>query len=169
MICSATNKEFSATTVIFADLLKIITCDILIYNRGDAILILGKKLLLESAERKTTYMLPCTRVLSVPSFLKERGMMSRQQRLIYLPLVGTILLCLLVCVFLAAWKRFSKPDPSITIIKHSVDTPSDDALKYWTADKMRNAKAAPLPNVNTLDRGKKHPRRPPHASSPHDA
>ncbi len=96
-------------------------------------------------------------------------MMSRQQKLIRLPLVGTILLCLLVGVYLVAWKRFSKPTPSATIIKHSVETPSDDALKYWTADKMRNAKADPLPNVNALDRGKQHPRRPPHPSSPHQA
>ncbi len=109
------------------------------------------------------------RVLPVPSFLKERGMMSRQQRLIYLPLVGTTLLCLLVGVYLLAWKRFSKATPSATIIKHAVDSSSDDALKYWTADRMRNAKAAPLPNVNALERGKQDPRRPPHASSPHDA
>ena len=96
-------------------------------------------------------------------------MMSRQQKLIYLPLVGTILLCLLVGVYVLAWKRFSKPAPSATIIKHAVETPSDDTLKYWTADKMRNAKAAPLPNVNALDRGKQHPRRPPHPSGPHQA
>jgi len=51
----------------------------------------------------------------------------------------------------------------------SVETPADDALKYWTADKMRNAKAAPLPNVNTLERGKQHPRRPTHSSDPHQA
>ena len=109
-------------------------------------------------------MIPCTRVLSVPSFLKERAMMSRQQRLIQLPLVVTILLCLLVgvyLVYLVAWKRFSKPAPSATIIKHSVHTHSDDALKYWTADKMRTAKAANLPNVTALHRGKRHPRRPP--------
>jgi len=96
-------------------------------------------------------------------------MMSRQQRLNHLPLVGTILLCLLVGVYLVIWKRFSKQAPSATIVKHSVETPADDALKYWTADKMRNAKAAPLPNVNTLERGKQHPRRPTHSSDPHQA
>ena len=96
-------------------------------------------------------------------------MMSRQQKLIRLPLVGTILLCLLVGVYLVAWKRFSKPAPSATIIKHAVETPSDDALKYWTADKMRSAKAAPLPQVNDLERGKQHPRRPPRSSGPHQA
>jgi hypothetical protein len=93
-------------------------------------------------------------------------MMSRQQRLIYLPLLSTILLCLLVGVYLLAWKRTSKSTPSTTIVKHSVETPSDDALKYWTADKMRQAKAAPLPQVKALDRGKRHPRRPPNPSRP---
>jgi hypothetical protein len=114
-------------------------------------------------------MIPCTRVLPVSSFLKERAMMSRQQKLIYLPLVGTILLCLLVGVYLAAWKRRSKSTPSDKIIKHAVETPADEALKYWTADRMRSAKAAPLPNVNALDRGKRHPRRPAHPSRPQDA
>jgi hypothetical protein len=104
-------------------------------------------------------MIPCTGVLSV-GFLKERGMMSRQQKLIYLPLVGTIFLCLLVGVYLMAWKRNSKQQPPATIIKHPVDTPADDTLKYWTADKMRKAEAAKMPNVDALDRGKKRPRRP---------
>ena len=98
--------------------------------------------------------------------------MLRQQRLIQLPLVGTLLLCLFVGAYLVVRKRFSKPDPS-RIVKHSVDTSSDDALKYWTANKMRNAKAVDLPNVNDLKRGKQHPRRPPqrppHASRPPDA
>ena len=95
--------------------------------------------------------------------------MSRQQRLIYLPLLGTTILCLLVGVYLVVWKRFSKSTPSNTIMKHSVEAPADDALKYWTADRMRNAKAAPLPNVNVLERGKHSPRRPPRPSRPQDA
>jgi len=95
--------------------------------------------------------------------------MSQQQRIIYLPLVGTILLCLLVGVYLAAWKRFSKSTPSNKITKHKVKTPPDEALKYWTADKMRNAKAAPLPNANNLDREKQDPQRPPRPSRPQDA
>src|SRR5260221_1397026 len=114
-------------------------------------------------------MIPCTRVLPVPSFLKERTMMLQQQNLIRLPLVGTILLCVLVGVYLFAWKRFSKPAPSATIVKHEVETPADETLKYWTADKMRNAKAAPLPDVKALDRGKQHPRRPLHRSGPQQA
>ncbi|MDQ6662170.1 MAG: hypothetical protein M3Z24_14545 [Chloroflexota bacterium] len=92
--------------------------------------------------------------------------MSRQQRLIYLPLVGPTLLCLLVGVCLAAWKRFSRPDPSARVVKHSVETPPDDALKYWTEDKMRNARPVKLPNVNTLSRGKQQPRHPPNSSNP---
>ena len=95
--------------------------------------------------------------------------MSQQQRLIYLPLVGTILLCLLVGVYLAAWKRFSKSTPSNKVTKHTVKTPPDEALKYWTADRMRNAKAAPLPRVNTLDREKQDPQNPPRPSRPQDA
>jgi hypothetical protein len=94
--------------------------------------------------------------------------MTRKQKLIYLPMVGTILLCLLVGVCLAAWKRLSKPEPSATIVKHKVNAPSEDALKYWTANRMRDAKAAPLPNVSTLDRAKQDPRRPPRASRPRD-
>jgi hypothetical protein len=93
--------------------------------------------------------------------MKERGMMSRQQRLIQLPLVGTILLCLLGGLYLVAWKRFSKPGPPVKISKHSVDTHSDDTLTYWTADKMRNAKPANLPNVTALEREEQQRRRPP--------
>jgi hypothetical protein len=96
-------------------------------------------------------------------------MISRQQKLIFLPLVGTILLCLLVGVYLAAWKRFSKSPSSDKIIKHTVETPADDALAYWTADKKRNAKATPLPDVNALKRGKRPARRPARPSRPQDA
>jgi len=95
--------------------------------------------------------------------------MSRQQRLIYLPLVGTILLCLLVGMYLVASKRFSKPARAARIIKHGVETPAEEALTYWTADKMSHAKAAPLPQVKAVDRGKRHPRRPPDPSGPQQA
>jgi len=83
--------------------------------------------------------------------------MSQQQRLIYLPLLGTIILCLLVGVYLAASKRFSKSTPSNKVTKHKVKTPPDEALKYWTSDRMRNARAAPLPGVNNLDQEKQNP------------
>ena len=92
------------------------------------------------------------------------SVMSQQQRLIYLPLISTIILCILVGVYLAASKR-SKSTSTSKVKKHRVETPPEDALKYWTADRMRNAKAAPLPKVNTLDREKQDPR----PSLPQDA
>ncbi|HVB75490.1 MAG TPA: hypothetical protein VNE38_18240 [Ktedonobacteraceae bacterium] len=87
--------------------------------------------------------------------------MLQQKRLIQLPLVGTLLLCLLAGLYLFAWKRLSKPEPPATIIQHPVETPAGEALKYWTADKMRAAKPTPLPNVKALNRVKWRPRRPP--------
>jgi hypothetical protein len=108
------------------------------------------------------------RVLPVASSLKERIIMSRQLRLIFLPLVGTIVVSLLVGIYLAAGKRRSKSDP-VKIIKHSVETPAEDALKYWTADKKRGAKPAPMPNVTALSRKKRQSHQPPDASSSPDA
>jgi hypothetical protein len=124
----------------------------------------GKKLLLASTERKTTCILH-TRLIS-RSLMKERSTMPRHPKLIQLSLVGTVLLGLLIGVYLVALRRFPKPDPSHTIIKHSVDTHPDEVLKYWTADRMRNAKPVDLPNVTALDREKQHPRRPAHTSGP---
>src|SRR5258708_4294876 len=114
-------------------------------------------------------MIPCTRVLPVPSFLKERTTMLQQQRLIRLRVGARVLFCLLVGGPLFAGRRFSNPALSATFINPRVETPADDALKYWTADKMRDAKPAPLPNVDTPDRGKRRSRRPPQRSSPHQA
>lgn len=85
--------------------------------------------------------------------------MSRQQRLIYLPLIGTTLLGLLVGVYLVVWKRFSKSPSSTKVTKHSVEAPSEDVLSYWTTDKMRQAEATPLPKTNALKREKRSPRR----------
>ena len=93
--------------------------------------------------------------------------MSQRYRFIQLSLVGTTLLCLLVGVYLLAWKRISKKKRSSTIVKHKVGKKADDTLKYWTADKMRNAKATNMPNVDALDQEKQHPRSSP--SDPHQA
>lgn len=93
-------------------------------------------------------------------------MMSSQLRLIQLPLVGVILLGLLVGIYMVIRKRFAKPGSSRRIIKHSVDTHSDDALNYWTADKMRDAKPVDLPKVDVLDPEKRRSRR---TSDPHQA
>jgi len=94
-------------------------------------------------------------------------MMSRQQNRLPLALVGIVLLGLLAGVYLFVGKRSSKADPAI--IKHPVDTSPEDALKYWTADRMRNAKPAELPNVDAPKRKKRQPRRPPRTSDPHNS
>ncbi|MEO7022151.1 MAG: hypothetical protein ABI234_18525 [Ktedonobacteraceae bacterium] len=82
--------------------------------------------------------------------------MSQYKRLIQLPLVGMILLCLLATMFFAAKKRSTKPDPE----KHTVGTHPDDVRKYWTNDRMRKAKPAPMPSTDDLKPGKERPRHP---------
>jgi hypothetical protein len=89
--------------------------------------------------------------------------MSRQYRRTTLPLLGALLFCLLVGVYLLACKRFAKADPSPPVVKHQVKTSPADALKYWTGDKMRKAKAARLPHIDARQR-EEHP---PHPSDPH--
>jgi hypothetical protein len=88
--------------------------------------------------------------------MKERSMMSQQQRLVQLSLVGTALLSLLIGVYFFASRRFSKRGSARKIIKHTVDKNPEDALKYWTADKMRDAKPAPMPNVEVHEQEKQH-------------
>lgn len=83
--------------------------------------------------------------------------MMSKQRIIYIPFVGTLILTLFVVLFLATRKRISKSTSSKKVAKHKVETPPDEALKYWTTDSMRNAKAVPLPEVNNLDREKQGP------------
>ena len=85
-------------------------------------------------------------------------MISQQQRFIFIPFVGILILSLFVVLFLATRRRLPKPTASKKITKHKVETPPDEALKYWTADKMKKAKAAPLPQVNNIDQEKQSPR-----------
>jgi hypothetical protein len=87
--------------------------------------------------------------------MKERGMMLQKQSLIQLALPAMVLLGLLVGVYLIAWRRFAKPAPMPTIVKHSVNASPDDALKYWTVDKMRAAKPVDLPSVKAIKPKKK--------------
>ncbi len=82
--------------------------------------------------------------------------MSQQQRPIYSPLVGATLLSLLIGMFLFAWRRLRKSTPSTEVTKHSIETSSEDTLTYWTKEKMRDAKAMPLPQSNALGRKKHH-------------
>ena len=82
----------------------------------------------------------------------------QQQRFIYIPLIGIFIMSLSIGLFLATRKRKSKSTSSKKITKHKVETSPDEALKHWTADKMSNAKAVPLPEANNLKRGNKEPR-----------
>ncbi len=84
--------------------------------------------------------------------------MITRQRLIYIPILGSIVLSLFGVLFLARRKRSSKSTPAKKVAKHRVETAPDEALQYWTADRMSNAKAAPLPEVKNLNRGKQDPR-----------
>jgi hypothetical protein len=95
--------------------------------------------------------------------------MSQPHRSIKLSSVGIILLGLFASIYLIIRKLFTKSDAANVIKHHTVDTPADDALTYWTADKMRHAKSADLPKVDTLDEGKPHLRRPPQTPHPHQA
>lgn len=78
--------------------------------------------------------------------------MAQPQRLIQLPLVGAILLSLLAGVFLTR-RWFLQSDASDKVVKHHVPTPPAEVLKYWTADKMRKARPAKLPQVDNQERG----------------
>src|SRR5581483_10833430 len=88
-------------------------------------------------------------------FQKEKSMIAQQYRRIPFPLIGAALFGLLVGVYLFAWKRKrSEKRKSATVIGHRVEKHPDDVLKHWTAEKMRDAKPAPLPKVDALERGK---------------
>lgn len=80
--------------------------------------------------------------------------MSQQRRTTYLTSVAVIFLSLLVGVFLFGRKRFSKSTPLAEVTKHTVETSPEEALAYWTADKKRDAKPAPMPVVDEPQQGK---------------
>ena len=81
--------------------------------------------------------------------------MSQQQRLIQLPLAGAILLCLLAIAFFATQKHPAKSEATGGVSKHVVKKNPDEARKYWTNDRMRAVKPAPMPHTNDLKPGKK--------------
>ena len=87
--------------------------------------------------------------------------MSQQRRTTYITSVGALLLSLLVYVFLFGRKRRAKLNSSEKVVTHSVETSPENALAYWTADKMRDAKPASLPVVD-----EQQEKRPPHSSRP---
>src|SRR5437879_3889452 len=89
--------------------------------------------------------------------MKERGIMPRQGRLIQLPLVGKVLLCLLAIVYamyLAAFGRFLYASVfpfSERIAEHPVETTADVVIQHWTVDNMLNATDADQQTSNVTD------------------
>ena len=83
--------------------------------------------------------------------------MPRKHRLIQLPLVGKILLCLLAIVYqgyliaLVSFLYTSVSTRSQTIIEHPVNTNSNIVLQHWTAENMRHAVDADLLVGNAPD------------------
>ncbi len=83
--------------------------------------------------------------------------MPRQQRLIQLPLVGRVLLCLLAgvyLVYLVALGRFLYTTvlaPADTIIEDQIATNPTLVIQHWTAASMQNAIVADQQNGNTFD------------------
>lgn len=84
--------------------------------------------------------------------------MLQHQGSTQLPLLGALLLCLLVGVSLLAWRWFAQSESSDAVVRHTVDTPAEDVLKYWTAERMRKTKATRMPHIGTPERKKPHPR-----------
>lgn len=85
--------------------------------------------------------------------------MLQKRSFIVLPLVAAIAFVLFVGLFLMGRKRMSKPDPA-GVVRHSLKTPAEDVQKYWTAEKMREAKPVPMPYVSDVKEGKKRRQRP---------
>lgn len=85
--------------------------------------------------------------------------MSKQQRLIQPSLIGALLLGLLgllAFVLFAAKKHPAKPKADGNDGVHRVEKRPDEVRKYWTAEKMRAAKPAPMPQTDDLKPGKEH-------------
>lgn len=85
--------------------------------------------------------------------------MLEKQQLVRVLLPGAAFLCLLAVVSLIAWRRIARPAP-VAIATHRVKTPADDALNYWTADKMRKAGTTNMPRTDAIKPGKKGRRHP---------
>ena len=88
-----------------------------------------------------------------------------QQQKSRLPLIGVIVLGLLVgagvALAMVVRKQGAKDDDA-GVARHSVHTSPADALKYWTEEKMQNAKPAKMPKtkkVKPLEGGKKRSKR----------
>ena len=86
---------------------------------------------------------------------KERGIMSRQSRLFPRPLFAVMFLGFVLGVLLTVGKRSSKEEPAGRTARHKVDSSPDEVLKYWTRDRMQNAKPAEMPEIKKSEPEKK--------------
>jgi hypothetical protein len=91
--------------------------------------------------------------------------MSQQQKLIRLPLAALFFLGLLALAYFVIRKRSSANQEGASAVSgHAVETSPEDALQYWTAEKMRKAKPARMPRVKKVEPEKQPPKRAPRKS-----
>lgn len=84
--------------------------------------------------------------------------MSSQQKGQQWSLVGGAIVVGLILVFylyLASSRRSEKKEGSTGVSKHTVTTSAEETLKYWTPERMRKAKPAPMPVVDDVKEEKK--------------
>jgi hypothetical protein len=86
--------------------------------------------------------------------------MSQEQNNTQLPLIGGFLLGLLMVAGLLTWQRQRQPARVSAMARQKTKTSPEEALRYWTADKKRKAKPAPMPHIDTSNQEKKQPQRP---------
>jgi hypothetical protein len=91
-------------------------------------------------------------------------MMAQRQRIIFLPLIGTALIGALIGAYLFALKRSSKSASSSGVKKHRVKTAPEEALAYWTKERMQQAQPMPMPHVEAKKAGKRSSKRAPKSS-----
>ncbi|HEY0757442.1 MAG TPA: hypothetical protein VGD98_26045 [Ktedonobacteraceae bacterium] len=60
-----------------------------------------------------------------------------------------------------------KPDHEPHVVKHTDDSSPDEALKYWTAEKKRKAKPAPMPHIHEIEQARPAAPHPSQAPDPH--
>lgn len=86
------------------------------------------------------------------TWMKERGAMAQEQKRVQLPIIGILLAAVVAGVSVVTWRRIAKPKQPAKVSKHKVENSSQDALNYWTKDKMRSTHETNMPNVNNLER-----------------
>ena len=91
--------------------------------------------------------------------------MFQKWKALQLSLLGAIGLGLLAGAALLVWRLSMKQDSSRPAARHKVKNSPQEALKYWTADRMRKAKPAPMPHIDGPEK-KIDPKHPAPSSDP---